>query len=167
MKSFLNQLIEDSKTRKIRIFFDMDGVCSEEICDPYDSILVHNNEEDFYFKKRPLKTVIKAMKKLNKQPNIELYILSSCDYENQADQKRRWLKLHVPFMNLNNAYFVVWKNTQCKESERPLQKALVMEKLNRDFDGDIYLIEDRHSTIIATNDYFGKLVAFDMSRFIP
>lgn len=167
MKSFLNQLIEDSKNRKIKIFFDMDGVCAEEICDPYDAILVRNKEEGFYFKKRPIKTVIKAMKKLSKQRNIELYIISSCDYENQAEQKRRWLKIHVPFIDINNAYFVVWENTKCKESERPLQKAMIMERLNRDFDGDAYLIEDRHSTIIATNNYFGKPIAFDMTRFIP
>lgn len=167
MNTFLKQLITDSKNRKIKIFFDMDGVCAEEICDPYDAELVKNNEEDFYFKKRPIKTIIKVMRKLNKQPNIEVCVLSSCDYENQAEQKRSWLKIHIPFIDINKAYFVVWENVNCKEDERPVQKAKVMERVNRDFDGDTYLIEDRHSTIIATNNYFGKPIAFDMTRFIP
>ncbi len=107
MKTLFDEIIDISKKEKIRLFFDMDGVCAEEHSETYEVPLIKENAKDFYFNKRPLKTMINIMKKLSKRKNIELYILSSCEYENQVEQKHRWLKKYIPFIKQENQYFAV------------------------------------------------------------
>ncbi len=166
METLVDEILQKAKHKKIRLFFDMDGVCAEERNDTYESPRINNNEHDFYFHKRPIMTVVKTMKRLNKIKNIQVFIMSSCVFKNQVEQKRRWLEKYAPFIDQNNMYFVIWTEVNCSEEERPVQKAKVLEKINADFDGEFILIEDRHKNIIATNNYFGKEVSQHVSRII-
>lgn len=89
MKTLVDEILQKAKHEKLKLFFDMDGVCAEERSDAYESPRINNNEHDYYFHKRPIMTVVKTMKRLNKNKNIQVFIMSSCVFKNQVEQKRR------------------------------------------------------------------------------
>ena len=78
-----DEIIERAKKKPFIVYFDMDGVCSEERTGEHD--LIVGNVKDFYFNKRPIKTMLKVMKELH-EAGVEIGILSSCWYFEQADQ---------------------------------------------------------------------------------
>lgn len=158
-----DEIIEKAKQKPFRVYFDMDGVCSEERTGEHDLIVA--NVKDFYFKKRPMKTVIKVMKELH-DAGVEVGILSSCRYVEQADQKRRWLKINAPFVEEKNEHFVVYETINFTEEEKPFLKAWELEKITKGYDGEFLLIEDRHANIKAANKYFGRLVAEHVSCLV-
>lgn len=158
-----DEIIEIAKQKPFRVYFDMDGVLSEEKTWEHDKIVA--NEKDFYFHKRPMKTMLKVAKELN-DAGVEVCILSSCWYLEQADQKRRWLKIYAPFVEEMNEHFVVYETISFTKTEKPFLKAWELEKLTKDFDGEFLLVEDRHANIKAANDHFGRVVAEHFSCLI-
>ena len=158
-----DEIIEKAKKEKFRVYFDMDGVCAEERTGERDLIVA--NTKDFYFHKRPIKTIIKVMKELY-EAGVEVCILSSCCHLEQVDQKKRWLKIHAPFVDEKNEHFVVYSTISFTEEEKPYLKAWELEKITKGFDGEFLLIEDRHANIKAANKYFGRLVAEHVSCLV-
>ncbi len=158
-----DEIIEMSKQKPFRVYFDMDGVCSEERTGEHDKIIA--NEKDFYLHKRPINTILKVMKELN-EAGVEICVLSSCWFFEQAEQKQKWLKIHAPYMKPENEHFVVYEAICFSEQEKPYLKAKELERLTKDFDGEFLLIEDRHANIKATNEYFGKWVSEHVSCLI-
>ena len=158
-----DEIIERAKKKPFIVYFDMDGVCSEERTGEHD--LVVGNVKDFYFNKRPIKTMLKVMKELH-EAGVEIGILSSCWYLEQADQKRRWLKIYAPFVEEKNEHFVVYETITFTEEEKPYLKAWELEKITKGYDGEFLLVEDRHANIKAANKYFGKLVAEHVSCLV-
>ena len=69
-----DEIIERAKKKPFIVYFDMDGVCSEERTGEHD--LIVGNVKDFYFNKRPIKTMLKVMKELH-EAGVEIGILSS------------------------------------------------------------------------------------------
>lgn len=158
-----DEIIEKAKQKPFRVYFDMDGVCSEERTDEHDLIVA--NAKDFYLKKRPMKTMLRVMQELH-DAGVEIGILSSCWYLEQADQKRRWLKTNAPFVEDKNEHFVVYETIKFTEEEKPYLKAWELEKITKGYDGEFLLIEDRHANIKAANKYFGRLVAEHVSCLV-
>lgn len=165
METLINEIKQKAKTMPIKIYFDMDGVCAEQFSSEYEHINSLKKDEEFYPQKRPITTVINIMKDLYKTNNVEVFILSSCVYENQIDQKTKWLEKYVPFIQRENIHIIAWTKLE-SDCDRSVQKAKVLEKLNKDFDGEYFLIEDNYKNIDATNKYFGKMVAQHVSRII-
>lgn len=58
-----DEIIEKAKQKPFRVYFDMDGVCSEERTGEHDLIVA--NAKDFYLKKRPMKTMLRVMQELH------------------------------------------------------------------------------------------------------
>ncbi|MGN1162810.1 MAG: hypothetical protein ACI4T2_02720 [Christensenellales bacterium] len=159
----IDEIIERAKEKPFRVYFDMDGVCSEERTGEHDLIVA--NVKDFYFNKRPIKTILKVMQKLN-DAGVEVGILSSCHYLEQADQKKRWLKINAPFVEEKNQHFVVFEELEFTAKEKPYLKAWELERITKGFDGEFLLVEDRHANIKAANEYFGRQVAEHVSCFV-
>lgn len=92
-----DEIIEKAKQKPFRVYFDMDGVCSEERTGEHDLIVA--NAKDFYLKKRPMKTMLRVMQELH-DAGVEIGILSSCWYLEQADQKGDGSKLMLHLLKI-------------------------------------------------------------------
>ena len=136
-----------SKTEKQLVLFDMDGVLAEYVVGEEFDII--NEVENVYFNKRALTGIVKVAKKLNKMKNITVGILSSCDHLSQVLEKKRWLKIYLPFIKEENIHIVVWDNEKYTKETRCFAKAERIEKMSG-YD-KIFLIEDTHSNIEKTN----------------
>ena len=84
---YIDNVLEQYKDKKIRMFVDMDGVIADydvgKACD--------------YDKKRPLKSNIKKLKEISENPNIEMNILSVTRYDRGFEEKNIWLDKFAPF----------------------------------------------------------------------
>ncbi|MBR1925306.1 MAG: hypothetical protein IJ837_00440 [Clostridia bacterium] len=141
-----------NKNRKQLFLFDMDGVLAEHI--PNEDVKARNNEQNLYANKRPIKSIIKIVKEFSNQKNVTIGILSSCNYQNQYEQKLEWLKKNVPFVNLKYVFIIIWTDELAKGSQeqKGAEKAKIILNLTESkiFD-DIFLIEDRHEFIKSVN----------------
>ena len=137
-----------AKTKKVLILFDMDGTIVEYGANEKHDII--ENRPNFYYEKRPLKTMLKVVKNLSKIKNVTIGILSNCYYPEQEQDKIKWLHKFVPFVNFNHVYFNVYSTLSFKKEEKNLLKANVIKTISG-FD-KILLIEDNHEIIKATNN---------------
>ena len=135
------------KSSKQLVLFDMDGVVAEFIAGEEQLIL--DEVCGIYFNKRPLKSIIKIAKKLNKKGNVTIGILSSCEYPSQVREKQDWLKKYMPFLDSNNIHIIAWCNEEYTKETRKYAKLNVIKSITG-YD-KIFLIEDKHDVIKATN----------------
>ena len=133
--------------RKQLVLFDMDGVLAEYITGEEANII--NEVPNTYLSKRPIKTIVKVAEELYSMPNITVGILSSCDYPSQVIEKKQWLKQYLPFISEDKIHIVVWQNERYSMETRCIAKLEVIQKI--DGYDDIFLIEDTHNNIFATN----------------
>ena len=132
---------------KILVLFDMDGVCAEYVYGENVDIL--NNSPDVYSKKRPIRSVIKVAEEMSKMENVTVGIMSSANYTNQRAQKLEWLEKYMSFLDKKHVYILVWEELGLSGDNRNGQKGKEIQKI-RGFD-KIYLIDDKHKIINATN----------------
>ena len=86
---YIDDVLEQYKDKKIRMFVDMDGVIADyEVGSARD-----------YDKKRPLKSNLKKLKEISENPNIEMNILSVTRYDEGFEQKNMWLDEFAPFFD--------------------------------------------------------------------
>lgn len=130
------------------VLFDMDGVLAEYVAG--EEINIINEVPNTYLNKRPIKSVIKVVEQLHKMQNITVGILSSCDHASQVIEKKKWLKKYLPYIDDDNIYIIVWENENYSNETRCYAKLEVIKKI-KDFD-KIFLIEDTHKNISATNE---------------
>ena len=138
---------ELAKRQKLLVLFDMDGTIVEYGANEKQDIV--ENKPNFYFEKRPLKTMLKMVKQLSKIKNVTIGILSNCYYPEQEQDKIKWLHKFTPFIDFNHIYFNVYSNLSFKKEERNILKANVIKTISG-FD-KILLIEDNHEIIKETN----------------
>ena len=136
-----------NSNEKQLVLFDMDGVLAEYVNGEEANII--NEVPNTYLGKRPLKPIIKVVKELYKMPNITVGILSSCDYPSQVIEKKKWLEKYLPFIKDENIHIVVWQNENYTMDTRCTAKLEVIKKI--DGYDKIFLIEDTHNNIFATN----------------
>lgn len=91
----LDRIKKQKNIKKLYMFVDMDGVIADYRFG--EGINIKNNVQGIYLKKRPIITTINNLKEINKIDWIELFILSSCLYEEQANEKVLWLQKYAPF----------------------------------------------------------------------
>lgn len=150
-----------SKNEKQLVLFDMDGVVAEYKFG--ENPKIQQEVPGVYLEKRPILSMINVAKKLNKQKNLTIGILSSCDFDSQVIEKKKWLKKYMPFIKDENIYIIVWNNEPYTRETRCYAKADVIKKLKGYT--QIFLIEDTHKNINATNEYL-PTIAHHLSEFL-
>lgn len=148
MMKFL-QTIEKYNDSKINLIFDMDGVLAEYDIGNFD-----------YNTIRPLNSIINKVKKLYKQKNIDLKILSICKKDNIIEEKKEWLKKYMPFFDLNNAVFISKEQIKDKSS-----KEIKSEYIKNNFSG-ITIVVDDDNEIIKYLKKNNDIILFQISSLI-
>lgn len=124
--------LEENKSKKIDIYFDMDGVIAE-----YD---IGNLD---YNTIRPIQYVIDIMSKLIEEGNT-VKILSICKNNKIVEEKYIWLEKHMPFFNKDNAIFLSKEELTGLESNE-LKSNYLKDNINKEH---INILVDDDSTII-------------------
>ncbi len=125
----------------------MDGVLAEYVTG--EEINIINEVPNTYFNKRPIKSVIKIVKELDQMSNITVGILSSCDYPSQVIEKKKWLKKYLTIIKDDQILIVVWSKENYTLETRCYAKLTQIQKI-KGYE-EIFLIEDTHANIFATN----------------
>lgn len=151
----LMKIKEERKIEKLLLFIDMDGVIADYRFGEGKSI--ENNVVGTYINKRPIYATINNLKVLSEETWIELYILSSCFYIEQAEEKIKWLQKYVPFIKRENMFFTMNDNFVSRKQA----KINVMKKFTES-DESIFvsLIDDTHEILFKGIEQLGE-------RFIP
>ena len=89
---------------KVRLFVDMDGTLAEfkptkKLEDLY--------EKGYFINLKPFPEVVEAVKKLNEDPDVEVFVLSAylTDSEFALDEKKEWLDKNAPFIDAAHRIF--------------------------------------------------------------
>jgi len=93
---YIIDYVKQFKNKKIKIYVDMDGVIAD-----YDV-----GKACEYDKKRPLLTNIEALRKVSKDKNVEMFILSITRMTIGRDEKNRWLDKYVDFIKVENRFII-------------------------------------------------------------
>ena len=103
---YIDDVLEQHKNKKIRLFVDMDGVIADyEVGKARD-----------YDKKRPLKTNIEKLKDISENPNIEMNILSVTRYDEGFEQKNIWLDEFAPFFDKKHRNIISRESNEFEKS---------------------------------------------------
>ena len=135
------------KNCKQLVLFDMDGVVAEYVAG--EENLIVNETPEIYFRKRPLRSIISIAETLDKTENISVGILSSCEHYSQIDEKMAWLEKHMPFLHKSKIHIIAWCDGKYTRETRKFAKLDVIKTITG-YD-KIFLIEDKHDIIKATN----------------
>lgn len=140
----LNFVDKDSKQL---VLFDMDGVVAEYVAG--EEQLIVDEVPNVYSNKRPLKSIISLAETLNKEINTSVGILSSCEHISQINEKIEWLEKHMPFLDKSKIHIIAWCDGKYTRETRKFAKLDVIKTITG-YD-KIFLIEDKHDIIKATN----------------
>ena len=144
---FKDTIKDLGKEKKVLVLFDMDGTLVEY--GQGEKQLIMDNVPSFYFNKRKLNTTCKIAKEISSYNGVTVGIMSNCYFDEQEQDKQRWLEKHLPFLKKENIYINVYNNINFKKEEKDLIK-LNRIKTIEGFE-QIFLIEDEHNIIKATN----------------
>lgn len=153
-----------SKTNKVYVFFDMDGVMAEYKSGERKDLL--SNAPNFFINKRPINTVISQIKKLGANKNIEICIMSACYFKQQRQDKITWLKKNAPFIKQENIHIVVYEEEVYNQENKYQLKAKKIESLMNNKNAIIYLIEDDQRIIKETIKYNQNIRAEHVSTIL-
>ena len=131
--------------KKTLVLFDMDGVLAEYKWGEND--LIRGGDTEVYMNKRPIYTVIEYAKCLVEK-GVSVGILSSCNTSEQKDAKLTWLANNAPFIT-DDIYILVWSELDLVGDDKNYAKARLIQTIVG-YD-TIYLIDDKHKIIDATN----------------
>ena len=153
--------ISECTNGRIAIFVDMDGVVADYRFGEGQNII--NNVQGTYLKKRPIKTTIKTLKKVNDMFDCDMYILSSCRFESQAEEKRTWIEKYMPFIKTENQLFVL---SDTFEDRKMLKINKIKQVLNRGYIKAV-MVDDTHDILfLAIKELKDKVVPFHVITLI-
>lgn len=130
---------EISKNKKVKVFFDMDGVLVE-----YRAIKEKDFDKvGFYAGLRPIKTSIKFAKKLSNLKNVDVCILSNCRKVEHKKDKYKWLYEFMPFLKQENINIICYDEIPNfnKEDKKTIKSERILKMQERE-DFIAYHIED-------------------------
>ena len=110
------------------VLFDMDGVLAEYIAG--EELLIESETKGIYLNKRPIKSVLSVAEQLNEMVNVEVGVLSSCDFPSQVLEKKEWLCKYLPFIKDENIHIVVWTNEKYTKETRCVAKLDKIKKMS-------------------------------------
>ena len=160
-----NKLLNLAKMQPIMVFFDMDGTIAE--LNIWDTPRVINNEEGFYLKQRPLKCVLKQIKKLAKNKNIVVGLLSYCHYPNQEQDKLAWISKYAPFIDKNNVHIIVLSQTKYSPEQKDYLKAEKLQEIcNLEPNRQVFFVEDDKDVMKATHNKLKNVQVVHVTAFV-
>lgn len=112
-----------------RLFVDMDGTLAEfKQVDTLEKLY----EEGYFFHLKPQMNVVLAIKEMIKNPEIEVFIMSSVlsDSKYALDEKNRWLDFYLPEIDEEHRIFPA-----CGEDKKDYIP-------NQSFGGNDFLLDD-------------------------
>lgn len=109
----INRIKKEKQKEKIMIFVDMDGVIADYRFG--EGINIKSNKPGTYLNKRPIKTTIKNLEILSKKDDVELFIISSCLFTEQANKKNQWLNKYAYFFKKENRIFTIADNFESRK----------------------------------------------------
>ena len=116
---YIDDVLEQYKDKKIRLFVDMDGVIAD-----YEVGLARD-----YDKKRPLKSNIKKLKEISENQNIEMNILSVTRHDSGFEEKNIWLDKFAPFFEKKHRNIISRESNEFEKSS--ILKANFVRNLKR------------------------------------
>ena len=151
----IKRIIENN-SNKVSIFVDMDGVVADYRFGEGENI--KNNKPGLYLNKRPIYTTINNLQRINDEIDCEMFILSSCLYKEQAEEKSLWLAKYMPFIKKENKIFILSENF---ESRKKLKIDKIREKLDLNECELAILIDDTHDILfLALSELKEKVIPF-------
>ena len=165
MSKFINRLKEIKKeNEKIAIFVDMDGTIAEYPV--YQEENVAKAMEEEYSKIEPVNYIINILKELSKIENIDLYILTLSKTIQISEEKIKWLKKYVNFIQEKNWIIITKELGEYNKENRDFIKALKMQEKLPIYDFEI-LLDDDHKVLKETQKLLGnKVKVFHISSAI-
>lgn len=154
--------IQKQHLEKITIFVDMDGVVADYRFGEGKNI--KKNKRGVYINKRPIYTTINNLKKINDEIDCKICILSSCLYQEQAQEKKIWLNKYMPFIKNENMLFILPKNF---ESRKRLKIEKIKELINLKECELAIIIDDTHEILfLAISELKEKVIPFHVISLI-
>lgn len=154
--------INSNPNKNIAIFVDMDGVIADYRFGEGEKI--KNNIPGIYLNKRPIYATINNLQNISKTCNIDLYILSSCLYPEQVDEKNQWLDQYAPFFASENRYYVLPRDFDGRKNMKVDKLISIMVQKKIDI---AILIEDTHEILFeAITKLKNKVLPFHVSTLI-
>ena len=165
MSKFLERVKEIKKeNEKIAIFVDMDGTIAEYPV--YQEENVAKAMEEEYSKIEPVNYIINILKELSKIENIDLYILTLSKTIQISEEKIKWLKKYVNFIQEKNWIIISKELAEYDKENRDFIKALKMQEKLPIYDFEI-LLDDDHKVLKETQKLLGnKVKVFHISSAI-
>ena len=165
MSKFLEKVKEIKKeNEKIAIFVDMDGTIAEYPV--YQEENVAKAMEEEYSKIEPVNYIINILKELSKIENIDLYILTLSKTIQISEEKIKWLKKYVNFIQEKNWIIITKELGEYNKENRDFIKALKMQEKLPIYDFEI-LLDDDHKVLKETQKLLGnKVKVFHISSAI-
>lgn len=165
MSKFVDKVKEIKKeNEKIAIFVDMDGTIAEYPV--YQEENVAKAMEEEYSKIEPVNYIINILKELSKIENIDLYILTLSKTIQISEEKIKWLKKYVNFIQEKNWIIITKELGEYNKENRDFIKALKMQEKLPIYDFEI-LLDDDHKVLKETQKLLGnKVKVFHISSAI-
>ena len=156
MSKFIDKVKEIKKeNEKIAIFVDMDGTIAEYPV--YQEENVAKAMEEEYSKIEPVNYIINILKELSKIENIDLYILTLSKTIQISEEKIKWLKKYVNFIQEKNWIIITKELGEYNKENRDFIKALKMQEKLPIYDFEI-LLDDDHKVLKETQKLLGNKV---------
>lgn len=142
----INNIINTQRT--VKLFWDMDGTFTS--MDMHN--LPHKLEQGFFYKKRPIITMLNIVKNFYNL-GADTYIISFCGYNYQKFDKIKWLHKHCGFIKDENIIIIPRKEPDVKQAEtKQALKAEYMKDYICEEKDIVYLIDDNESVLLGTKE---------------
>ena len=142
----------------------MDGTIAEYPV--YQEENVAKAMEEEYSKIEPVNYIINILKELSKIENIDLYILTLSKTIQISEEKIKWLKKYVNFIQEKNWIIITKELGEYNKENRDFIKALKMQEKLPIYDFEI-LLDDDHKVLKETQKLLGnKVKVFHISSAI-
>lgn len=151
----LKEFIKEKKIDEIFIFIDMDGVIADYRFG--EGTNIKNNVKGTYLNKRPIYTTIKNVEAISKEKEMNVYILSSCFFKEQAEEKNEWLNKYASFIKKENRIFTYNDDFESRKLEKIKVIKEILESKKCEY---AVLIDDTHDILFNGIKELGE-------RFLP
>ena len=141
------------ENNKIAMFIDMDGTIVEYPV--YQDADITINSKNLFINQEPVKVIIEELNEINKIKNIDLYILTLAKSNIIVEEKKKWLKKNISFIEENNWIIVNKEQGEYNKENRDYIKWNKIKEKLKEYDYAI-LLDDDHKILKQTQLELGK-----------
>lgn len=141
------------ENNKVAMFIDMDGTIVEYPV--YQDADITINSKNLFINQEPVKVIIKELNEINKIKNIDLYILTLAKSNIIVEEKKKWLKKNISFIEENNWIIVNKEQGEYNKENRDYIKGNKIKEKIKEYDYAI-LLDDDHKILKQTQLELGK-----------